>query len=259
MQRNLDISTPDANLVLTTSEPHHALLSGLLVVLLILIIALVGYFLIRRQGLNPAGQTTSPGGPAPDALAPERERVLKLLDAGKITAQESADLLNALGHATPPRPAKPADPVLAAGPHRKFVLIGAALLLVGFFLPWFSINLGRAMSQAMGQFGQPFGMSMTPNFSTGTTHIAGGDIGYGLGWIILLLGLTAAVLPYLAANLNPGTLQKAALVGLGIGSLILLYLLSDLARYVNVGIFVVMAGYALEFIGTLKQRPAMQR
>ena len=107
----------------------------------------------------------------------------------------------------------------------------------------------------------PFGVQFAPrlNMDTGTTNIAGGDVGYGLGWIVLLLGLGVAVLPYIAANLDPGTLRKAGLVGLGIGTLILLYLLSDLIRYVNIGIFLVLAGDVLEFIGTLRERPTVQR
>ena len=72
--------------------------------------------------------------------SPERERILKLLEEGKITAQESATLLGALG-----QEGKPAGAQVTLA--RRPVLIGAALVLVGFFLPWFSFNLNKAVSR----------------------------------------------------------------------------------------------------------------
>jgi len=46
------------------------------------------------------------------------------------------------------------------------------------------------------------------------------------------------------------------LVTLGIGSLILIYLLTENLRFVSVGILLGLAGYALQWIGTLKERQA---
>jgi hypothetical protein len=35
---------------------------------------------------------------------------------------------------------------------------------------------------------------------------------------------------------------------------LLIYLLSDAIRYVSIGVILALAGYALEFVGTLKER-----
>jgi hypothetical protein len=64
------------------------------------LMALLAFPVLNIAMTAPAPQTTAPEG---DALSPHRERVLKMLDEGKITAQESAELLNALGHSAPMR------------------------------------------------------------------------------------------------------------------------------------------------------------
>jgi len=206
--------------------------------------------------MNMASATPSAQAPAPptDALSPERERVLKMLDGGKITASESAELLNALGQS-----AQPLAPQPAPAPHRKMVLVGLALLLVGFFLPWFVIKTGdvqSAMNSLMRQM--PMAQSM-PNVSGMMpqgmmVRISGGEIEHGLGWCILLLGVAGAALPYVAANLDSRTCQKASLVALGVGAIILIYLLTENIRVAGIGLLLVLAGYALEFFGVLKAR-----
>ena len=81
-------------------------------------------------------------------------------------------------------------------------------------------------------------------------ELRGGNVGRGLGWIILLLGLAVALHPYLiTTRLDGETLQRAALVALGIGAIILMYLLSQSFRYAVVGLFIVIIGYALEIAG----------
>jgi hypothetical protein len=194
-----------------------------------------------------------------DALSPERERVLKMLDDGKITAQESAELLNALGHSVPSR-----APQLAPAPHRKMVWIGAAVLLIGFFLPWFAFNPQRTVNDAMSQVPLPQGMHM-PNLGgimpqSTTVYIAGGDIAHGLGWWVLLLGILTAALPFISTNLDAQTCQKICIVALGVGAIILLYLLTEnflqaeKVLYVSMGIVVCLVGYVLQFVGVLKER-----
>ena len=173
-------------------------------------------------------------------LSSEREKVLQLLEAGKISAVESAELLNALGHSAPPPP-KPAAEI---NPQRKMVLLDASLLLIGFFLPWFVPPVVTVNPQT--------------NFSlqTGTFQIHAGDVAHGLGWWILALGIGAAVLPFFATTLESSMQKKIILGALGVGAFLLIYLLSDAFRYASFGILLVLAGYVLEIIGTLKERPA---
>jgi SHOCT-like protein len=176
----------------------------------------------------------------PEDLSSEREKVLQLLEAGKISAVESAELLNALNHSAPPPP-KPAAEI---NPQRKIVLLGAALLLVGFFLPWFVHPILTVNPQT------------NFSFQTGALQIHAGDIPHGLGWWILALGIAAAVLPFFATTLEAALQKKIILAALGVGTILLIYSLSEAIEYVSFGIILALAGYVLELVGTLKERPS---
>ncbi len=219
-------------------------------------LALALMALLAFPFLNMATAPTTAQAPAAptDALSPERERVLKMLDGGKITASESAELLNALGQSAQPLAAKSTP-----SPHRKLVWIGAALLLIGFFLPWFVVKVGDvqgAMNDLMRQLPMP---QSIPNVSGMMpqgmrVYITGGEIEYGFGWGVLFFGIVAAALPFLATNLDSKTCQKTCLIALGVGAIILIYLLTRSLRFASIGLLLGLAGYALEFIGVLKAR-----
>ena len=211
--------------------------------------------------LNMASDSAQPAPVVPvEDLSSEREKVLQLLETGKISAADSAELLNALAHSAPP----PAQPAAEIKPQRKLVLIGAAVLLVGFFLPWFNINPGAMLNEAASQFQQNINQMLPGNglpqmnlpLQTGSVLVHAGDLEHGLGWWILALGMIAAVLPFFATTLEASLQKKIILAALGIGVILLLYLLSDAIRYVSFGLLLVLAGYALEVVGTLKERPA---
>jgi hypothetical protein len=199
--------------------------------------------------------------PPTEDLSNEREKVLQLLEAGKINAEESAELLNALGHTFAPRPQPASETDLS--PQRKIVLLGAGLLLLGFFLPWFAINPGVMMSdmayQLLLNLGQMMPGMATPQINlsatTGTVQIHAGNLAHGLGWWILALGIGAAVLPFFATNLKAQMQQKVTLAALAIGAFLIIYLMSGALRYASIGVILALAGYALEIVGTLKERP----
>ncbi len=217
--------------------------------------ALLAYPLITTV-MQSAAPVAAAGEPRAD-LASERERVLQLLEAGKITADESAQLLNALGETV-------RAPLAMDGPisqPRKLILIGGVLLLVGFFLPWFALNLGDELGRMTERIGemvpQGFGMSAPVSFpasiKTGTVRIAGGDINHALGWYVLLLGLGAAALPFARLGFDRATETKIALAALAIGAIVLLYLLTQNFRFASVGIVMATAAYALILAGTLRE------
>lgn len=198
----------------------------------------------------------APVGPRED-LSAEREKVLQLLETGKISADESAELLNALGQSVPQRPLPAQETEIS--PARKIVLLGAALLILGFFLPWFAINPGAMLNEMVLQ--QSMGGGMMPAnvmphvLDTGTVQVHAGVVAHGLGWWILALGIGAAVLPFFATNLKAQLQKKIILAALAVGGFLLVYLLSDALRFMSVGIILALAGYVLEFVGTLKERP----
>ncbi|HTB86052.1 MAG TPA: hypothetical protein VK742_20570 [Candidatus Sulfotelmatobacter sp.] len=212
--------------------------------------------------LVSASPQPAPAGPSED-LSTEREKVLRLLETGKITADESAELLNALGSTVPHRPPPAAE--INMSPARKMVLLGAVLLLVGFFLPWFSINPSQLLSEAAAQMRQmtagmtpriDLSSTLTPDPNSMSLQVHAGDVAHGLGWWILALGISAAVLPFFATTLKADMQKKVILAALAVGAFLLVYLLHDTLRYVSTGAILALAGYTLEFVGTFKERPA---
>lgn len=125
-------------------------------------------------------QTSSPSSsPLPENLSAEKAKVLSLLEQGKITVEESADLLAALGAARN----APAGAGAPSNISQRLTVIGAVLIVAGFFLPWFSINPLREMERLASQFpnmmGEPGAFAASPSMNPnpgqaffGTIHVS---------------------------------------------------------------------------------------
>jgi hypothetical protein len=201
-----------------------------------------------------------------DGHSPEREKIVSMLEAGKLTPDESAELLHALSE----KPQSVARQIpLTSG--QRFMLIGAALVALGFFLPWIVFNPGKEMGRVMNQLESSVGSVMPDTFrnpmntggnvsmpklemNTGSVSVSGGDIGRGLGWAALGLAIAAAVLPYIGTSLDARTTRTVRFLCLGLGGLIVLYILTQNLRYVGVGLVIVFSGYLLEIFGVLRER-----
>ena len=223
---------------------------------------LCGCLLIQPMINSAAAPALTPSPAADSSLSAEREKILSLLEAGRITAEESAGLLNALG-TTAPALVCPAP----ISRQRRMALIGAGLVLLGFFLPWFAIHPGKELERMTGQMqgmmpGMPGmqGMSGMPDYlgvrmKMPTVHITGGDVEKGLGWLVLALGLGTAALPYAARAMDASTQRLVSFLALGIGGIVLLWLVTQNLRFLHVGAVITLAGYAVGFLGLLKARP----
>jgi hypothetical protein len=229
----------------------------------VVVALLVAYPAIRIE--SPA---VSPA-PAAEDLSAEREKILSMLEAGKLTPEESAELLQALGDSS--RAPMPRQVPLTGG--QRLMLIGAALVALGFFLPWFVINPGQEVGRVMQQMqhlniavDSPFGsgkLEMPEGFPFGdgqlktpTMTLSGGDIQRGLGWATLLLALAAAFIPYVATTLDTATARTVRLLCLSIGGLIVVYLVTQNLRFVGVGLMIAVGGYVLEIAGAMRERSA---
>ena len=234
----------------------------LLGILALTVAALLAYpVLMTVSQPEPSPVRSEPG----ENLTSEREKVLALLEAGKITAEESAELLNALG-TTVRAPERQQTPL---PPSQRTTLIGAAMVLIGFFLPWFSINLGQEVQRLAGDVQQQIsqavpgmpqimpGLVSQWSSNTGSIEVAGGDIKHGLGWIILLASIGTAVLPLVAQHLDAQTQRLVTLIVQGAGTLLLVYLLGSSPRWINIGIVLAAAGYAVQWAALLKPRGAV--
>jgi len=240
------------------------------------LLALGAYPLINT--LNSANTSTSE---THTTMNTEREKILAMVESNKITAEEGVELLNALGAGGQPWGSSARGS--ASRPQiRAVAIIGGALVLVGFFLPWFVINLNQAMQNIGGQIGNkfqsqgfPFGNaaqnlmgSIGASLPQVTVTVTGGDVPHGLGWAILLLGVAVALLPLLAAQIQADIQQRIELLALAIGACLLIYLAADDWRYINIGFILVAAGYLIQganaivrlggfrAVGNLVQKPA---
>lgn len=230
------------------------------VILMVTLGSLLAYPLLNFPLSAPVPE---PETPKQADVSPERERILKMVEEGKITAADSATLLASLGAASQAN-AQGA----AMTPARKLVCAGAVLVVVGFFLPWFSFNAAdevkRGVNQAAGQLGQMFpdmhapvtGGGLSFDFKTPSIHRNGGDMPNGLGWIALVLAVGVAALPFLAATMARQTQRTLAFVALGAGAFAVIYLLMQDARHAGIGMLFAIAGYAMEFAGTMRGRHA---
>ncbi|MHC4098011.1 MAG: SHOCT-like domain-containing protein, partial [Planctomycetota bacterium] len=77
----------------------------------------------------------------------ERDRILKMMEEGKINTEEGTELLDAIGRSSALRGEEKFSRV------DMVMLIGVALVVLGFFLPWVYIR----MQQMPGPFGQVSG------------------------------------------------------------------------------------------------------
>jgi len=234
--------------------------------------ALAVYPAILSASETPASSAEPPPYPA-DNLSTEREKVLSMLEAGKISAEESAELLTALGATVRHAQAMP----VAMTSAQRLVLVGAAVLLIGFFLPWLVFNPAKELNHMMGnitthmQSMVPPGMTVPqgmPDFQNMANHgmsspmnlevqIAGGSVDKGLGWMALGMGLLAALLPYFARAMDYPTQRLVRFLALGGGAAIILYLITAAPRSIGIGLIVAAVGVGLEFIGVSREQRAV--
>ncbi len=192
------------------------------------------------------GGNSSNNTAAPD-IGRERDRVLRMLEEGKISPDDGADLLKALG-----AEAQMSPPQVSV-PRQRFFLIGALLVLFGFLIPWLRVDVGAEMNRAVRALAMPLeGLQnqMMPTATTGgvIATVKGGDLEYGMGWIMLIAGLGTSMLWLFAPTIDPATKRTVTLVSLVAGGVILLYVVSSAFRFLSFGAPVTLVGYVL--IGT---------
>jgi hypothetical protein len=238
-------------------------------------VAILGFMLLLIYpliGALPVNSSTETK--MPQAPADERQRVLALVEAGKISAEDAAELLSALAQSQ-----SAGSGVASIGPARRIILAGAAIILVGFFLPWFTLNVQKAMETAINSVQQTMPHFDTSNFPGSVNmsgnnlplqtpsvpvnvatqwDVHGGDVQNGLGWITLLLALGSASLPFFWTQ-RPGNSHQqrnASIIAIGAGSVALMYLLTNSLNPVTTiqpGFFIVLCGYVVMWVGVVRE------
>lgn len=178
-------------------------------------------------------------------LSEERQRVLALVEAGKISGEEATELIAALGQSRQGRRA----PSGRVSNGRWVMLAGGLLVLAGFFLPWYRINIGEAIrghfDESFGNMGRMVG-EMLPVEAWQT--VSGGDINYGLGWIVLIMGVGVAMLPLFWPTKRENRAVQRGITwgGLLVGGVLLAYVAcNELIRWMHVGMAAEILGYLL--------------
>jgi len=234
---------------------------------------LLAYPLVNTTMQQSSSSSTPRESTSPQqASSEERQRILALVEAGKITAEDGAELLTALAQSQ----ATASYAGTLSGP-RKVMLAGAAITLVGFFLPWFTLNISQVVHDAMSSVQQnmpqfPGGQQPSFNFTGPVGNdgngvpvqnavqfaVRGGDVQHGLGWIILAAGLIAACLPFFWTPHGGKTRQmrSAIFAALAVGSVLELYVLSgsfNAVTSIEPGFVLALAGYVILWVGTVQE------
>ena len=206
----------------------------------------------------------------------ERLRVLKMLEEGKINAEECAELLDALTVQAP------GQAVRHRTLSRVMILAGIVLVATGFMLPWFSVNqpTGSATRNlpGMGTMGSTEVLILrlmcvvSPEeimrqlmvgpekgklhqITESEIHVSfpGSTIKYGLGWGILGLSLAAGFISLALYGIRGTTQRTASLCLLALGSFLIFYLVFLAPRFVGIGLAVVIIGYGTEIAGVFER------
>lgn len=100
----------------------------------------------------------------------ERDRILRMVEEGKITAEEGCELLDAMGRS---------NALLGQDKFSRIdiaMLCGVALVVLGFFLPWAHLRMQQ----------------MPGSFSRVSAYQAGYHVG-ALGWTVFIIAILSAV------------------------------------------------------------------
>ncbi|MCL2640466.1 MAG: hypothetical protein FWD53_06455, partial [Phycisphaerales bacterium] len=200
-------------------------------------------------------------------LTEERNRVLTLVETGKISGEDAAELIAALGQS---RVAKESGKMSVG---RKVMLLGGLLVVVGLCLPWFKVdlNLGQAVHVGIPSSVQgwaPRAQTLTVRKAPGTPReetwwyatVRAGDVRAELGWIIVGLGMVVATLPLVwAVDARSRRVHRGiSVAAMGAGSVLLLYVVSGVMSAgqgvtMQAGMFLMMAGYAVVWVGVVRE------
>jgi hypothetical protein len=151
------------------------------------------------------------------ATGPERARILRMIEEGKVTSEEGSDLLEAMGRSNAMR-----------GQDRfslldMVILCGVAFVITGFFLPWVYIR--------------------------SSAYQTGHQIG-ALGWTIFITALVSIVPVFITPK---NFLYKISIFHLFLSLLGLLLVLITLFRagsHFGIGIIACIVGFMIELIAS---------
>lgn len=158
----------------------------------------------------------------------ERSRILRMVEDGKISANEGRELLDAMGKSSALRGEEKFSRV------DILMLVGVALVVLGFFLPWAYIRMARVPG--------PFG------------RVSGYQAGYhtgALGWAIFIIGIASAI-PVFVTPRN--LLYKISMMQIFltlIGSILVVSVLVGAVDNLGSGLLFCLIGFIVAFFASV--------
>jgi hypothetical protein len=172
-----------------------------------------------------------------------------MVEMGKISGEDGAELIAALRQTQVPTRRAGG---FSAG--RRVMVAGTALVVAGFFLPWFRVD-GAEMLRAARQMVEGVGAVPGTVPFAGAAKVVlvvhGGEVAHGLGWAVMVLGALAALLPLLWPE--RGAQRGLTLLLLGAGTVVLMYVMSVEMQGVAEGLVISAVGYGVLWAGVVRE------
>jgi len=152
--------------------------------------------------------------------AAEREKILRMVENAKISAEEGSELLDAMGRSS------------ALRGQEKFsrldfvTLIGAALVILGFFLPWVYIHMRSPVVYTW-------------------VYQAGYQVG-ALGWTIFIIGILSAVPVFVTPKDFLYKISMLQIFLILIGLVLVISVLVRAGHNLGAGLIICVAGFVIE-------------
>jgi hypothetical protein len=156
----------------------------------------------------------------------ERDRILKMVEEGKINTEEGTELLDAMGRSS------------ALRGEEKFsrldmmMLVGVALVVLGFFLPWVYIR----MQQVPGPFGR----------------VSGYQAGYqakAMGWAVLIIAIASAIPIFVTPKDFLYKISMLQIFLILIGTILVISILVQAGNRLGAGLIFCLIGFVVELLG----------
>jgi len=162
------------------------------------------------------------GADAP-ANDPERKRILAMVESGKITSQEGAELLDAIGKSSALRAQD------AFSRPDIVLLVGVGLVVLGFFLPWVRVRFDALV----GIFG----------WSTACQY--GYHVG-AVGWAVLIMAIASAIPIFITPSRYLYKISMLQVFLAILGLMIVASLLISAGDKLQAGLVLCALGFAVE-------------
>ncbi|MHC4543792.1 MAG: hypothetical protein ACYTDW_04320 [Planctomycetota bacterium] len=159
--------------------------------------------------------------------AAERDKILKMMEEGKINTQEGTELLDAIGRSSAMRGEEKFSRV------DMVMLIGVALVVLGFFLPWVYIR--------MGEMPGPFG------------RVSGYQAGYhagAMGWAVLIIVIASAIPIFITPKNFLYKISMLQIFLILIGTILVISILVQAGGKLGPGLIFCLVGFVVELFGS---------